>query len=119
MSYLDRLKRKIPLNAHGTEATKPTKPSFVPFVAPLPAPSRQISAANEAAADPLAQRTLELLRAEPGLRLAVVSDPVMLPDGRIRIGYARRTDDGLIVTAVIAAHVDPFDLPALVERFDR
>lgn len=44
MSYLDRLKVKISENAPGDEATKPTKAPFVPFVAPLTAPSRQIPA---------------------------------------------------------------------------
>jgi hypothetical protein len=39
-----------------------------------------------------------------------------LADGRLRIGYARRTDDGLIVTAIITALIDPFDLPALIDR---
>ena len=44
MSYLDRLKVKISENAPDPEATKATKAPFVPFVAPLTAPSRQIPA---------------------------------------------------------------------------
>ena len=43
MSYLDRLKQKIREDAPRGEATKGTKAPYVPFVAPLPAPSRQIS----------------------------------------------------------------------------
>ena len=43
MSYLDRLKRKIREDAPRGEATKGTKAPYVPFVAPLPTPSRQIS----------------------------------------------------------------------------
>ena len=42
MSYLDRLKRKIREDAPRGEATKGTKAPYVPFVAPLPTPSRQI-----------------------------------------------------------------------------
>jgi len=49
MSYLQRLKRKIPESAPKCEATKGTKAPYVPFVAPLSAPSRQISAANQPA----------------------------------------------------------------------
>ena len=45
MTYLERLKRKIPENAPECEATKGTKAPYVPFVAPESAPSRQISAA--------------------------------------------------------------------------
>jgi len=47
MSYLDRLKRKISAVGVETQATKPTKPSFVPFVAPIGQPLRQISSAND------------------------------------------------------------------------
>jgi hypothetical protein len=43
MSYLDRLKQKFREDAPQGEATKGTKAPFVPFVAPLPTPSRQIS----------------------------------------------------------------------------
>lgn len=43
MSYLDRLKRKIGKDVPGGEATKGAKAPYVPFVATLPAPLRQIS----------------------------------------------------------------------------
>jgi len=44
MSYLDRLKQKIREDGPRGEATKGTKAPSVPFVAPLSAPSCQISA---------------------------------------------------------------------------
>ena len=47
MSYLDRLKRKIPEKAPECDATKGSKAPYVPFVAPVSAPLRQITAANE------------------------------------------------------------------------
>jgi len=47
MSYLDRLKRKISEDAPDMGATKVSKGAFVPFVAALSAPSRQIMASNE------------------------------------------------------------------------
>jgi hypothetical protein len=43
MSYLDRLKRKIGEDVPRGEATKGTKAPYVPYVASLPAPPRQIS----------------------------------------------------------------------------
>ena len=49
MNYLDRLKRRISEDAPRGEATKGTKAPYVPFVAPYTAPSRQISATNDAA----------------------------------------------------------------------
>ena len=47
MSYLARLKQKFPENAPHGKATKGSKAPSVPFVAPVPAPLRQISAATE------------------------------------------------------------------------
>jgi len=47
VSYLERLKQKLSANSAQAEATKPTKPSFVPFVASTPEPSHQIHAAND------------------------------------------------------------------------
>lgn len=47
MSYLDRLKLKISANGPDHGATKVSKAPFVPFVASLPGPLRQTSAANE------------------------------------------------------------------------
>lgn len=47
MSYLDRLKVRISEKSADPIATKATEGAFVPFVAPLSAPLRQISAANE------------------------------------------------------------------------
>ena len=47
MSYLDRLRAKISPDAPKPEPTKPTKPGSVSFVGARPAPSRQISAAND------------------------------------------------------------------------
>ena len=49
MSYLDRLKLKITKDASESGATKESEGAFVPFVATLSAPSRQISASNEPA----------------------------------------------------------------------
>lgn len=46
MSYLDRLKVKISQDAPNAGATKVSKGAFVPFVATLSAPLRQISAAT-------------------------------------------------------------------------
>lgn len=43
MSYLDRLKRRISEKGPDHRATKVTKAPFVPFVASLSAPLRQIS----------------------------------------------------------------------------
>lgn len=43
MSYLARLKQKIMEDAPQCEATKVTEAPFVPFVAPMRAPSRQNS----------------------------------------------------------------------------
>jgi hypothetical protein len=45
VSYLARLKQKISEDAPHCEATKVSEASFVPFVAPVPTPLRQISAA--------------------------------------------------------------------------
>lgn len=47
MSYLARLKEKISQDAPKPEATKVSKAPFVPFVAPPPAPLRDISLPNE------------------------------------------------------------------------
>jgi hypothetical protein len=46
MTYLDRLKTKISGNAPDPIATKATEAPFVPFVAPLTTPLRQISIGN-------------------------------------------------------------------------
>lgn len=46
MTYLDRLKTKISGKAPDPIATKATEAPFVPFVAPLTTPLRQISAVN-------------------------------------------------------------------------
>ena len=47
MSYLARLRAKISPEGAIHEPTKPTKPSNGSFVSTPPAPSRQISAAND------------------------------------------------------------------------
>ena len=63
MSYLERLRAKISPKCATPELTKLTKPGYVSFVSTHPAPSRQISAANddsEAAPDlPLETATIE------------------------------------------------------------
>ena len=46
MSYLARLKQQISSDAPRCEATKVSKGAFVPFVAPVPEPSRDIFAIN-------------------------------------------------------------------------
>jgi hypothetical protein len=59
MSYLSRLKQKIREDGPRSEATKGTKAPSVAFVAPLSAPSRQISpepAANQP--DPIDRQEL-------------------------------------------------------------
>lgn len=47
MNYLARLKAKISEDAPKGEATKVSKAPFVPFVAPPPPPSREISLPGE------------------------------------------------------------------------
>jgi hypothetical protein len=47
MSYLARLTRKIAEDAPQRGATKVSEAPFVPFVAPMRAPSRQISDAKK------------------------------------------------------------------------
>lgn len=53
MSYLDRLRVRISEKSADPIATKATEAPFVPFVAPLTAPFRQISAANEGTPKPI------------------------------------------------------------------
>jgi hypothetical protein len=123
--------RANPPTHTGTALPKPTKVPFGSFVSTSPKCVRKIDFLDslghgtaktdknpdDGQRDPLKQRALDLLLDVPGRRLAVVSDPDPLPDGRVRLGYARRTDDGLIVSAIMAARIDPLsDPPALVEK---
>ena len=110
MSYLDRLNRKIREDAPRGEATKGTKAPYVPFVAPLPAPSRQIS--DLEAFEARRQRVLAMLAANPLLRLAVVCDAEGDP---VPVAVAIR-DKGTCEVLIPAARFDPFGLLELVGR---
>ena len=81
MSYLDRLKVKISENAPDCEATKPTKAPFVPFVAPLTAPSRQIPAEIRI----LINRVMELRDCPESDREAFAQDWRNDPEGIERV----------------------------------
>jgi hypothetical protein len=64
--------------------------------------------------DPLAQRALDLLRADPARRLAVVNDPDAITDMPTRIGYARRCD-GFVFSMVLPVNISPFSLLRLLQ----
>jgi hypothetical protein len=116
MSYLARLKQKILEKAPECEATKGTKRAYVPFVAPMPTSSRQISAHKltiDPEADPRRDRALAMLTERPALRYAVLAvnpdtDPVLLT---VAIRGVATFD-----MAIPAAKFNAFALLALIER---
>ena len=78
MSYLDRLKVKISQNAPNEGATKVSEGAFVPFVATLSAPLRQISIANDPVtyAEGRPKRLLAMLKCNPETKYAVLTADV-------------------------------------------
>ena len=115
MKYLERLKQQISPNAREGEATKGTKGASVPFVAPYPAPSRQIQAVEmKPERQRLVTQAVEMLRDRPGDTRAVVGAPHA--DGRCLVAVALRHPDGTIGTALLDALIDPFALLDLAKR---
>lgn len=122
MSYLDRLKAEVSEKRLSSELTKPTKGPSVSFVS---APNRhipEIEAAKDNAdtlSDPAAearrQRVLGMLRDNPGVRYAVVTDMEHDPNaviltlairgvGTCELAIPRAKYDGVLLLDLIERH---------------
>jgi len=119
MSYLARLKQKIPANAPEGDGTKVSKAPFVPFVAPGQAPSRQITAANDVQSDPAAdarrRRVIATLAGDPGIRYAVATDNAADPEAVILTLGIRGLATGELL--IPKASYDPFKLMRLMDEY--
>lgn len=116
MSYLARLKQKILEKAPECEATKGTKGAYVPFVAPVSAPFRQISADAlpiDSEAEARRRRVLSMLDARPDTRYAVLVDNPDTDPMLISVGIR---DVATFELAISADRFDAFALLALIER---